>query len=39
VVCSDECGAWSLAADGTAQCHRQVARRYWHHPGRLAAPS
>nr|MBP6766123.1 DNA internalization-related competence protein ComEC/Rec2 [Rubrivivax sp.] len=39
VVRSDECGAWSLAADGTAQCHRQVARRYWHHPGRLAAPS
>jgi competence protein ComEC len=31
VVRSDRCGAWSLAADGSAECERQTARRYWHH--------
>jgi competence protein ComEC len=33
VVRSARCGAWSLAADGQADCQRVVARRYWHHPG------
>jgi competence protein ComEC len=41
VVRSDRCGAWTLAADGTAACQREVARRYWHHraaPPAAAAP-
>ncbi len=30
---SDDCGAWQLPSQGRAQCERQRARRYWHHPG------
>jgi competence protein ComEC len=33
LVRSDRCGAWTLAADGSATCERQAARRYWHHGG------
>ncbi len=25
------CGAWSIAADGSAMCERERSRRYWHH--------
>jgi competence protein ComEC len=31
-VRSDRCGALTVAPDGTLQCHRSAARRYWHHP-------
>ncbi|WP_164962033.1 DNA internalization-related competence protein ComEC/Rec2 [Rubrivivax sp. JA1026] len=31
LVRSDECGAWTLAADGRAHCERERSRRYWHH--------
>jgi competence protein ComEC len=34
---SDDCGAWTLAADGSASCERHAARRYWHHPGIVGA--
>lgn len=32
VVRSSQCGAWTLPADGQAQCVRQAKPRYWHHP-------
>ena len=38
VVRSDRCGAWTLPAEGTPYCEREVARRYWHHPGGTATP-
>ena len=28
---SDRCGAWSWQVDGSMQCQRQAAPRYWHH--------
>ncbi|MEO5732275.1 MAG: DNA internalization-related competence protein ComEC/Rec2 [Rubrivivax sp.] len=31
LVRSDRCGAWTLAGDGTANCERDTARRYWHY--------
>lgn len=32
VVRSDRCGAWTLPADDRPPaCHRETARRYWHH--------
>ena len=31
VVRSDRCGAWTLAADGSASCERQRRPRYWQH--------
>ncbi len=39
VVRSDRCGAWTLSPSGAGVCERQVARRYWHHPGPPAAHS
>ena len=35
VVASPACGAWQWLADGAVDgsCERDVARRYWHHPG------
>ena len=35
---SDACGAWHLPPQGPAECERQRAPRYWHHPGLAAAP-
>ena len=35
---SDECGAWIQPAQAEAVCQRDVARRYWHHPGLAATP-
>ncbi|MET0333096.1 MAG: DNA internalization-related competence protein ComEC/Rec2, partial [Rhizobacter sp.] len=40
VETSATCGAWRwTGADGESagECQRDIARRYWHHPGRLAA--
>ena len=37
VARSDQCGAYTLQADGSALCERQVRARYWHHPQGLAA--
>jgi len=36
-VRSEACGAWTLPASGVPRCERQVARRYWHHPGAASA--
>jgi competence protein ComEC len=38
-VRSDDCGAWTLQGADSPRCERVVARRYWHHPGRVATPS
>ena len=40
VVRSDQCGAWTSAADGSARCERFVSARYWHHrpPGSPVEP-
>jgi len=38
VVRSDRCGAWIWRSDAplsSGVCQRNVARRYWHHPGAL----
>ena len=31
VLRSDDCGAWTWAADGSMRCERERAARYWHH--------
>jgi len=31
IVRSDECGAWTAAADGAESCARELGRRYWTH--------
>ena len=31
LVRSDRCGAWTWPAGGAGACHRETARRYWHH--------
>ncbi len=38
IVRSDRCGAWTLPAEGSPRCERDVARRYWHHPGGAVGP-
>ena len=35
---SDACGAWTVFADGSSVCERDVGRRYWHHPAALPTP-
>jgi competence protein ComEC len=37
VVRSDRCGAWTRPPQGPGFCQREVARRYWHHPGTTEA--
>jgi competence protein ComEC len=36
-VRNDGCGAWTWPAAGAPRCERQIARRYWHHPGPAGA--
>ena len=38
VVRTDRCGAWVLKADGTQECQRLAAARYWHHRPRFGLP-
>ena len=37
VVRSDRCGAWTRPPQDPGFCQREVARRYWHHPGATEA--